>query len=223
MKKVKTASNNILKEMKLKERYDAIGSFLESTFKVTNPALPSMAAANPIMCNIVLKELKDIDSIITTDINLINITDIDLIDITTTRSSEISQFIYNTILLMNAYDYKKIVDDIRANEKAQRLDRAFPLHKREERLSELEKDIRATEEMIDLISEIDDILAESYIRKLRGLQREYDAIKETIAFKDIEQIKAYTLTKILWRLQSIQEQVRFKIEFLEKVQDGSYE
>lgn len=223
MKKVKTANNNILEEMTLKERYNAIASFLISTFRVTNHALPSMAVANPIMCSIVLKELNNIDSIITNDIKSSNIKDIDLIDITTIRSSEISQFIYETMIHTNPYNYKRMVDDIKANEKAQRLEIVFPLHKREERLKGLENDISVTEKMMDSISEIDDILAESYRKKLSDLQREYDAIKETIIFKDLEEIKEETLTKVLWKLQSIQEQVRIKIEFLENVKDGIYE
>lgn len=210
-------TQDILKGKDLAGKYDAIEAFLFSTFNVTNPATVSMTRANLIMANMVLEELKNIDSIVAKDIEGIKLKDIDVIDITSGRESEISRFIYHSLLKMNAYDYKRIDDDMRAYLKAQKLEKVYPIEKRRERLEELQAEIERTNDMINAISEIDKNLAKSYSKKLSELQREYQTIEETICFKDITVIKAEVYSRVIARMNTIKDRIMEKIEFLEGV------
>lgn len=219
----------ILEGMTLTEKYNAISVFLDSTFKVTNEAIPQMATNNPIMSNLVLQELKKIDEIITKDIESIRVSDIDITDITTKRNSDISAFVYSCMMMSNAYicspsdAYRRLLEDLKAYGKAQKLEKVFPIEKRRARLHELENDIEATEQIISTLVEVDDIIAKAYENKVVELRREYNAIKETTYFKDMEEIQMESYAIIISRVSSIKERTRVKIQYLERVLGGDFE
>lgn len=217
MNKRKLSSIEILKSKTITEKYDVIESFLLSTFSVTNQGTIEMAKRNPIMATIVLEELRKIESIISKDIDSIKIEDIDVIDITTDRSSELSQFIHNFTILTNGYAYKSLCEDLKIYDKAQKLEKIFPLEKRKARLQELGKEIDKNKDMIEAISEVDEFLSKSYQAKLYDLEKEYRVIEETIYFKDISEITAETYLKCITKLRNIKERVLEKIDFLEKI------
>ena len=210
-------TQDILKGKNLIGKYDAIEAFLFSTFNVTNSALPEITKANPIMRAIVLEQLKEIYSIVEKDMDVIKLNDIDVIDITTDREKEMSRFIYHSLLKTNAYDFKSINDDTRCYLKAQKLEKAYPIEKRRERLEELQVEIERTTDMVSSISEIDSTLAKSYSKKLSELQREYQAIEETIYFKDITVIRTEAYARVMARMNAIKGRIVEKIEFLEGV------
>lgn len=207
----------VLKGKNLIGKYDAIESFLFSTFNVTNSALPNMTKANPIMAVIVLEELKELDVTIEKDIQSINLNDIDVIDITTNRKNELSRFIYNLLLTTNVYGYKRIEDDLRAYDKSQKLEKVYPISKRRERLEELKVEIEKVEDMVNAISEVDAVLGKSYSKKLSDLQREHEAIEETIYVKSIDVITEEAYSMVMARINGIREIVVGKVELLERV------
>lgn len=212
-------TNEILKEKNLIEKYQVIGAFLDSIFNVTNPALPAMAKANPIMATIVLEELKNIDAIVAKDAEGVELKDINVIDITTNRESELSRFIHNLMLTTNPYAYAKMEKDLIAYQKAKKLDKAFPLEERKNRVEQLKREIATTSDTIDLLSEVDGILVKSYISKLNELQREHDVLEESIYVKDITVIATEVYSVVMQKFNNIKLIIDTKIEFLEGVLD----
>lgn len=210
-------TNEIIKGKNLIEKYDAIGAFLNSTFNLTNNALPEMTKANPIMATIVLEELKNIDAIVVKDAKGIELKDINVIDITTNRESELSRFVHNIMLTTNPYAYAKLEKDLNAYHKAKKLDKAFPLEERKNRVEQLKREIATTSDTIDLLSEVDGILVKSYISKLNELQREHDVLEESIYVKDITVITAEAYSVVMQKFNNIKSMINYKIEFLEGV------
>lgn len=210
-------TQDILRGKNLIERYDAIGAFLDSTFNVTNPALPAMAKANPIMATLILEELKDIDAIVEKDMEGIKLKDINVIDITTNRESELSRFVHNLMLTTNPYAYAKMEKDLIAYNKAKKLDKAFPLEQRKDRVEQLKEEIAITSDTITLLSEVDGILAKSYVSKLNELQKEHDVLEESIYVKDITVITAEAYSVVMQKFNNIKSMINYKIEFLEGV------
>lgn len=213
------STREILKGKDLVEKIDAIGAFLDSIFNVTNPALPAMAKANPIMATIVLEELKDIDAIVVKDMEGIKLKDVDVIDITTNRESELSRFIHNLMLTTNPYAYAKMEKDLNAYHKAKKLDKAFPLEQRKERVEQLKEEIAKTSDTIALLSEVDGILAKSYVSKLNELQKEHDALEESIYVKDITVIATEVYSVVMKKFNNIKSIIDTKVKFLEGVLD----
>lgn len=211
------STKEILKGKDLAGKYDVIGAFLDSTFNVTNPALPAMAKANPIMATIVLEELKSIDAIVEKDMEGIKLKGVDVIDITTNRESELSRFIHNLMLTTNPYAYAKLEKDLNSYHKAKKLDKAFPLEERKNRVEQLKREIAATSDTIDLLSEVDGILVKSYISKLNELQREHDVLEESIYVKDITVIATEVYSVVMKKFNNIKSIIDSKIEFLEGV------
>lgn len=210
-------TQDILKEKDLSGKYDAINAFLDSTFNVTNPALPAMAKANPIMATLILEELKDIDAIVVKDMEGIKLKDIDVIDITTNRECELSRFVHNLILTTNPYAYTRMERDLNAYHKAKKLDKAFPLEERKKRVEQLREEIAKTSDTIALLSEVDGILAKSYVSKLNELQREHDVLEESIYVKDVNVITAEAYSVVMQKFNNIKLIIDTKIEFLEGV------
>lgn len=213
------STKEILRGKDLVGKYDVIGAFLDSTFSVTNPALPTMAKANPIMSTLILEELRNIDAIVVKDMEGIKLKDIDVIDITTNRESELSRFVYNLMLTINPYAYAKLEKDLNAYHKAKKLDKAFPLEERKNRVEQLKREIATTSDTIDLLSEVDGILVKSYISKLNELQREHDVLEESIYVKDITVIATEVYSVVMQKFNNIKLIIDTKIEFLEGVLD----
>lgn len=212
-------TNEILKGKDLAGKYDVIGAFLDSTFSVTNPVLPTMAKANTIMATLILEELKDIDAIVEKDMEGIKLKDVDVIDITTNRESELSRFIYNLMLTTNPYAYAKMEKDLNAYHKAKKLDKAFPLEERKERVEQLKEEISKTSDTIALLSEVDGILAKSYVSKLNELQKEHDVLEESIYVKDITVIATEVYSVVMKKFNNIKSIIDTKVKFLEGVLD----
>lgn len=212
-------TQDILRGKNLIERYDAIGAFLDSTFNVTNNALPEMTKANPIMATLILEELKDIDAIVVKDMEGIKLKDIDVIDITTNRESELSRFVYNLILTTTPYAYTRMEKDLNAYHKAKKLDKAFPLEERKERVEQLKEQISKTSDTIALLSEVDGILAKSYVSKLNELQKEHDVLEESIYVKDITVIATEVYSVVMKKFNNIKSIIDTKVKFLEGVLD----
>lgn len=210
-------TNEILKGKDLAGKYDAINAFLDSTFNVTNPALPAMTKANPIMATIVLEELKSIDAIVEKDMEGIKLKGVDVIDITTNRESELSRFIHNLMLTTNPYAYTKMEKDLIAYQKAKKLDKAFPLEERKKRVEQLKEEIATTSDTITLLSEVDATLAKSYVSKLNELQKEHDVLEESIYVKDITVITTEVYSIVIKKLNNIKSIIDNKIEFLEGI------
>ena len=212
-------TNEILKGKDLAGKYDAINAFLDSTFNVTNPALPAMTKANPIMATIVLEELKSIDAIVEKDMEGIKLKGVDVIDITTNRESELSRFVYNLILTTTPYAYTRMEKDLNAYHKAKKLDKAFPLGERKERVEQLKEQISKTSDTIALLSEVDGILAKSYVSKLNELQKEHDVLEESIYVKDITVIATEVYSVVMKKFNNIKSIIDTKVKFLEGVLD----
>ncbi|EOU1463632.1 hypothetical protein [Clostridium perfringens] len=216
-------SQKVFNNVNLKKKYDVINSFLDSTFKVTNEALPSMAKYNPIMSELVLKELRIIDITIQNDREKISKECIDILDILTNRISEVSYFIYNLIIHRNPYEYKSLENDFKVYQNVQALEKTFPLEKRKKIMKDLENEINKVNDIISAISEVDNSVNRTYSNKLLELQNEYESIKRTVIFKSLEEIRDDIYNKLVFNLDSIHERVRNKIVFLEKVLDDDYE
>lgn len=211
------STKEILKGKDLVGKYNAINAFLDSTFNITNPALHTMAKANPIMATIVLEELKNIDAIVVKDAKGVELKDINVIDIATNRESELSRFVHNIMLTTNPYAYTKMEKDLNAYHKAKKLDKAFPLDRRKERVEQLKQELAKTNDTIALLSEVDGILAKSYVSKLSELQKEHDVLEESIYVKDITVITTEVYSVVIKKLNNIKSIIDNKIEFLEGI------
>lgn len=216
-KKLKTEEltvATILREKNLEEKYRTIDVFLNSIFSITNTALPQVAKQSEIMSMIVLRELKELVAVVEEDIKGISIKEIDVNDIVGAKESEVSRLVYS---LLCGYPYTGICNDYKAFKKYEQLNEVFSLEERQAKVEQLKAEIDRVQKSIETMMEIDSVLAKSYISKKANLEREYNALQETLYYKSLEEIRLHTYGSLIYRLENFKEVIGNRIEFLEGV------
>lgn len=216
-KKLKTEELTIatvLRGKNLEQKYRAIDIFLNSTFPVTNTALPQFAKNNEIMGMVVLRELKELVPVVEEDIQGLTIKDIDVNDIVGDKENEISRLIHS---LLCGYPYTGICNDYKVYKKYEKLNEVFPIEARKLKVEQLKGEIDRVQKSIETIMEVDSGLAKSYISKKADLEREYNALQETLYCKSLAEIRLQAYGSLIYRLENFKEVIENKIEFLERV------
>lgn len=216
-KKLKTEQltvATVLRGKNLEQKYRAIDIFIKDIFRVTNTALPQVAKQNEIMSTIVLRELKELVAVVEEDIKGISITDISVEDIVGAKEKEVSKLIHS---ILCGYPYTGIENDYKVFKKYEKLNEVFPIEERQAKVEQLKEEIDRVQRSIETIMEVDSQLAKNYILKKSNLEREYNAIQETLYCKSLEEIRLQAYGSLVYRLENFKEVIKNKINFLERV------
>lgn len=209
-------TEKFLKSVSLKERYDFIERFIVSVTNVTNEGMPQVAARNPILSNIVLRELNIIDKVVEDDKKNIKLEDINIEDIAITRNSELSESINLFLITKDQYKYQELKEAFEKCKKMKKLEKISSLEERKNKLKSLENEIDNLNNIMVASSEVEKDISYFYFDTLKTKKKEYEALKKLVFFKSIEEINEEIYNKMIYILDVLHERIKNKIKFLEK-------
>ncbi|MDM0859536.1 hypothetical protein ACV3SO_13805 [Clostridium perfringens] len=209
-------TEKFLKSVSLKERYDFIERFIVSVTNVTNEGMPQVAERNPILSNIVLRELNIIDKVIEADKKNIKLEDINIEDIAITRNSELSESINLFLITKDQYKYQELKEAFEKYKKMKELEKISSLEERKNKLKSLENEIDNLNNIMLASSEVEKDISYFYFDTLKTKKKEYEALKKLVFFKSIEEINEEIYNKMIYILEVLHERIKNKIKFLEK-------
>lgn len=203
-----------LKEMSILERYEAISQFRQGAFKVLNPAIPQMVKQDILLSIATLEMLKDVKPIIEDDIEKLKLENISIKDILATHKKiELSDFIANNVYLR----LRGILErDFNAYQKAERLNKVYPLETRKAELNELKAKIESLQQSIEVLVDLDADLVRNQVDKLEELRNRKEAIERTIDYKTEEEIKLEIYGCTYGYLKSVLDNVQANIDHIER-------
>lgn len=180
-------TKQLLKEMTLVKRYEAIQQFKQGAFKVLNPAIPQMVKQDVLLAIATLEVLKEIKSIVEEDIKSLKVEDINVVEILERRyESEISELVRNKVC---PWSISTIEKDYEAIKKGEQIEKVWSRTSRIKELEQLEKTMIEIEESISILADIDQTLVRNQIDELERLRGKKETIDRTLNYKSEEQIK----------------------------------
>lgn len=207
-------TKKILQQMTMEGRYETIQQFRQGAFKVLNPAIPQMVKKDILLSTSTLEILKDIKPIIEDDIKKLKVENINTEDILATyKESELSVFIANNVYLRTRAMLER---DFNAYQKADKLNKVYPVETRRVELIELETKIKSLEESIDVLVELDTGLVWRSKNQLEELRSRKETIERTLNYKTEEEIKLEVYGCTYGYLKNVLENVQANIDHLER-------
>lgn len=197
----------------LSKKYRELEAFLNSIFKITNPSTPSLAEDNPLLCGLVYPKLKELKQEVLEDIKAVNTLEIDVYSIVNSSSNAVS----NLILYFFPNMLYKIGQDCKQLERAEELDKTFPVQARLEYLKKLSTDLEQKELLYSNMEAIGSKLADSYLSDIIAIKKEQEVIKKTLNPLTLEQIEADLRNCIKARLNNYILRLDTSIAFLARI------
>lgn len=206
-------TKQLLKEITLVKRYEAIQQFKQGAFKVLNPAIPQLVKQDVLLAMATLEVLKEIKSIVEEDIKSLKVEDIKVVEILERRyESEIAELVRNKVC---PWSISTIEKDYKAIKKGEQIEKVWSRTSRIKELEQLEKTMIEIEESISILADIDYSLVRNQIDELERLRGKKETIDRTLNYKSEEQIKVEIYGCTYNFLNNILEGVQANIEHIE--------
>lgn len=196
-----------------RKRIEEIENYLLSINGLVNPNVKEITIKNPIAVKStieILKELKEELSFYE-----LNISDINLEGIFSNEPvSEIDELIKwigdHMIYSLYSNTYREML-------KGEQLEKTYPKAKREERIKELEAEIKRNRQMADMLNEINPSLARVKVKEVYLLEKEAESLRETLYIPTREELITRIWSTVTSRLNNYKLQCITKLDYLEGI------
>lgn len=196
-----------------RKRIEEIEDYLLSINGLVNPNVKEITIKNPIAVKStieILKELKEELSFYE-----LNISDINLEGIFSNEPvSEIDELIKwigdHMIYSFYSNTYREML-------KGEQLEKTYPKAKREERIKELEAEIKRNRQMEDMLNEINPSLATVKVKEVYLLEKEAESLRETLYIPTREELITRIWATVTSRLNNYKLQCITKLDYLEGI------
>lgn len=101
--------------------------------------------------------------------------------------------------------------------KGEQLEKTYPKAKREERIKELEAEIKRNRQMADMLNEIDPSLARNKVKEVYLLEKEEESLRETLYIPTREELVTRIWAAVTNRLNNYRLQCITKLDYLEGI------
>ena len=197
----------------IRKRIEEIENYLLSINGLVNPNVKEVTIKNPIAVKStieILKELKEELSFYE-----LNISDINLEGIFSNEPvSEIDELIKwigdHMIYSLYSNTYREML-------KGEQLEKTYPMAKREERIKELEAEIKRNRQMADMLNEINPSLARVKVKEVYLLEKEAESLRETLYIPTREELITRIWSTVTSRLNNYKLQCITKLDYLEGI------
>lgn len=196
-----------------RKRIEEIENYLLGINGLVNPNVKEITIKNPIAVKStieILKELKEELSFYELNISDINLEGI-FINEPVSEIDELIKWIGDHMI------YSLYGNTYREMLKGEQLEKTYPRAKREERIKELEAEIKTNRQMADMLNEINPSLARVKVKEVYLLEKEAESLRETLYIPTREELITRIWSTVTSRLNNYKLQCITKLDYLEGI------
>lgn len=196
-----------------RKRIEEIENYLLGINGLVNPNVKEITIKNPIAVKSTIEILKELKEELS--FYKLNISDINLEGIFSNEPvSEIDELIK---WIGNHMIYSLYSNTYREMLKGEQLEKTYPRAKREERIKELEAEIKRNRQVADMLNEINPSLARDKVKEGYLLEKEVESLKETLHIPTREELITRIWAAVTSRLNNYRFQCITKLDYLEGI------
>ncbi len=207
--------DNTITAVRMVDRYRHINKFRYSIFAICNRATPMEVTLNPIMAEMVLNKLKELNEEIREDINSITIDSINAEDIFGSRQSGVSELLAMEVCMYDLSIYKSKYDKYIQRST---LEKIHTVEKIEQTRQKINRDINKLEECINELESVLEGTSDNEKKELEKLIIQKDKFEDKFGHPalELEVIETSLFIRITSYLNNILEDIGNRIEYLER-------